>query len=45
MRTKEEPYKANGLSDAGLAEDALIEAIIANPVLMERPPETVLEIL
>jgi arsenate reductase len=37
MRTKEEPYKANGLSDAGLAEDALIEAIIANPVLMERP--------
>ena len=37
MRMKEEAYKANGLGDEELAEDALIAAIVANPVLMERP--------
>ena len=37
MRMKEEAYKANGLGDEELAEDALIAAIVTNPVLMERP--------
>jgi arsenate reductase len=37
MRMKEEAYKVNGLGDEELAEDALIAAIVANPVLMERP--------
>lgn len=37
MRKKEEPYKALGLDQEGLSEDALIKAMIDNPVLIERP--------
>lgn len=37
MRTKEEPYGANNLADEGLSREALIAAMVANPVLIERP--------
>jgi arsenate reductase len=37
MRKKEPPYKALGLDDPGLSDDALIEAMAANPILIERP--------
>ncbi len=37
MRTKEPEYKALGLDDESLSRDALIEAMIANPKLIERP--------
>ncbi len=37
MRKKEEPYKANGLADEALDEGALIAAMIADPILIERP--------
>ncbi len=37
MRTKEAPYKELGLKDEHLGEDALIDAMAANPVLIERP--------
>jgi arsenate reductase len=37
MRTKEEAYGANGLADENLDESQLIAAMIANPVLIERP--------
>lgn len=37
MRKKEDPYKALNLSDADMSRDALIDAIVANPILMERP--------
>jgi len=37
MRRKEEPYAALGLSDAGISRDALIDAMLENPILMERP--------
>ena len=37
MRKKEEPYKSNGLDDDGLSRDALIEAMVSNPILIERP--------
>lgn len=37
MRKKEEPYAANGLGDEGLAREALIKAMVDNPVLIERP--------
>jgi arsenate reductase len=37
MRKKEEPYAANGLDDEGLSRDALIAAMVANPILIERP--------
>jgi len=37
MRKKEDAYKANRLDDEGLGEGALIDAMVANPVLMERP--------
>lgn len=37
MRKKEEPYAALGLSDAELSRDALIDAMLDNPILMERP--------
>jgi len=37
MRKKEDPYKENGLDDESLSREALIEAMVANPVLIERP--------
>jgi len=37
MRRKEAVYKELGLDGAELSEDALIDAIARNPILMERP--------
>ena len=37
MRRKEKLYKALGLDDPGLSDEALIAAMVANPVLIERP--------
>ncbi|WP_409161558.1 arsenate reductase (glutaredoxin) [Pectobacterium sp. B2J-2] len=37
MRTKEEIYQQLGLSDATLTEARLIQAMIDNPKLIERP--------
>jgi arsenate reductase (glutaredoxin) len=37
MRRKEAPYKALKLDDPALGEDALIDSMVANPVLIERP--------
>ena len=37
MRKKEAPYKENGLDDERLTREALIAAMIANPILIERP--------
>jgi arsenate reductase len=37
MRTKEDEYKELGLDDESLSRDALIEAMIAHPKLIERP--------
>jgi arsenate reductase len=37
MRKKEAEYKANGLDDASLDRQALIRAMVANPILIERP--------
>ncbi|EKM0376322.1 arsenate reductase (glutaredoxin) [Cronobacter turicensis] len=37
MRTKEELYKTLDLADASLSEEALIQAMVANPKLIERP--------
>ncbi|KML68596.1 arsenate reductase (glutaredoxin) [Pectobacterium peruviense] len=37
MRTKEEIYQQLGLSDAALTEAQLIQAMVDNPKLIERP--------
>lgn len=37
MRTHEAPYKDNNLGDESLSEDDLIQAMINNPILIERP--------
>jgi arsenate reductase len=37
MRRKEAPYGENDLADESLGRAALIEAMVANPVLIERP--------
>ena len=37
MRRKEAPYRENGLDDSGLSRDALIAAMVADPILIERP--------
>lgn len=37
MRKKEAPYKDLGLADPTLSRAALIEAMVANPILIERP--------
>ena len=37
MRRKEAAYTELGLDDDDLGEDSLIEAMIANPILIERP--------
>ncbi len=37
MRRKEAVYADLGLGDDDLSDDALIEAMVANPILIERP--------
>jgi arsenate reductase len=37
MRKKEEPYKALNLADESLDREALIAAMVENPILIERP--------
>jgi len=37
MRTFEAPYKDNNLDDESLSEEVLIQAMIDNPILIERP--------
>ncbi len=37
MRKKEAPYKENGLDGENLTREALIAAMVANPILIERP--------
>ena len=37
MRKKEEPYAKLGLDDESLSESKLIQAMVDNPVLIERP--------
>lgn len=37
MRQKEDLYKSLNLADAGLSEGALIQAMVDNPKLIERP--------
>ncbi|HHH36864.1 MAG TPA: arsenate reductase (glutaredoxin) [Gammaproteobacteria bacterium] len=37
MRRKEKVYKALGLDDPSLSDEALIQAMVDHPVLMERP--------
>lgn len=37
LRRKEEAYKALGLADESLSDDALIDAMVAHPKLIERP--------
>ena len=37
LRRRGTPYRELGLDDAGKTNDALIDAIIAHPILMERP--------
>ena len=37
MRKHESPYKDNNLDDATLSREQLIQAMIDNPILIERP--------
>jgi arsenate reductase len=37
MRTREAPYKELDLKDPSLSRDALLTAMAANPILIERP--------
>lgn len=37
MRKGEEPYKVLGLEDESLSREALIKAMVENPILIERP--------
>ena len=37
MRQKEDLYKSLNLADKNLSEDTLIQAMVENPKLMERP--------
>jgi len=37
LRRRGTPYDELGLDDPGKSDDALIDAIVAHPVLMERP--------
>lgn len=37
IRSKEPAYLANGLDDASLPDDALLDAMLAHPVLINRP--------
>jgi arsenate reductase len=37
IRQKDTPYEALGLSDPSLADDALLDAMLAHPILINRP--------
>jgi arsenate reductase len=37
MRKQEADYKANGLDNMALDKETLIKAMVANPILIERP--------
>ncbi|MFV0575560.1 MAG: arsenate reductase (glutaredoxin) [Vibrio sp.] len=37
MRTKEDDYKALNLGDASVTDEALFEAMVSHPKLLERP--------
>jgi arsenate reductase len=37
LRTKEKEYKENNLKDESLSQDAIIDIVVANPKLVERP--------
>ncbi|QQR36321.1 arsenate reductase (glutaredoxin) [Devosia oryziradicis] len=37
LRQKDTPYAALGLDDAGMDDDALLDAIEAHPILLNRP--------
>jgi arsenate reductase len=37
LRRKGTPYDALGLGDPALSDDSLVDAIVAHPILMERP--------
>ena len=37
LRSKEAPYGALGLGDPALADAVLIDAMVAHPILMQRP--------
>ena len=37
MRRREAPYKALNLADEGLTRAELVNAMVANPILIERP--------
>lgn len=37
MRRKEAPYKERNLADPALARDALVDAMVEDPILIERP--------
>lgn len=37
MRTFEAPYQENNLDDESLTKDQLIDAMLENPILIERP--------
>ena len=37
MRVKEPPYAALGLTDPSISAERLIEAMVENPILIERP--------
>ena len=37
LRTKEAEYKEHGLNDKNVGDDAIIQAMIASPKLIERP--------
>jgi len=37
MRKGEDPYAALGLDDESLGRDALLKAMVENPILIERP--------
>jgi arsenate reductase len=37
LRKKGTPYAELGLDNAGLSDDALLDAVLAHPILLERP--------
>ena len=37
LRKRGTPYEQLGLGDPGMSDDALLDAILAHPILMERP--------
>lgn len=37
MRTGEEPYRALGLDDPSLDDDAVLRAMVEHPILIQRP--------